>query len=265
MVQVLTHGIGFDRSYWNLPFNDFNYSYTNTAVDTFGFATLSYDRLGIGASQHGDPLNIVQSWLQIAALEALSTMLRAGSIPGVPKFNKVLHVGHSFGSIQTVGVLRTRPDIWDGVALTGFSPRSEFLRFFELAADFEEANPVAPEFPLGYLAPGGTAALQEALVAPNQFEPDLLQFLASTGQPPTVGEFLTLTSGDAASGPPLDFTGPAIVVTGQFDLPFCGGNCMQPFEGFPSLPAAAQKLFAHASTYRTVIGRFPKMKMTISC
>ena len=192
MVQVLTHGIGFDRSYWNLPFNDFNYSYTNTAVDTFGFATLSYDRLGIGASQHGDPLNIVQSWLQMAALEALSTMLRAGSIPGVPKFNKVLHVGHSFGSIQTVGVLRTRPDIWDGVALTGFSPRSEFLRFFELAADFEEANPVAPEFPLGYLAPGGTAALQEALVAPNQFEPDLLQFLASTGQPPTVGEFLTL-------------------------------------------------------------------------
>ncbi len=26
-VQVLTHGLGFDKTYWDLPFNDYNYSY----------------------------------------------------------------------------------------------------------------------------------------------------------------------------------------------------------------------------------------------
>ena len=25
-VQVLTHGIGFDKSYWDLPYNNYNYS-----------------------------------------------------------------------------------------------------------------------------------------------------------------------------------------------------------------------------------------------
>ena len=41
IVQLLTHGIGFDRSYWDLPFNNYNYSYTNVAVDQYGYSTLS--------------------------------------------------------------------------------------------------------------------------------------------------------------------------------------------------------------------------------
>ena len=145
--RYLTHGVGFDRSYWNLPFNDFNYSYTNVAVDQYGFATFAYDRLGIGASQHGDPLNFVQSWTQIAALQALSSMLRQGCIDGIPSFDKVLHVGHSYGSIQAVAALKMTPNIWDGIALTGFSPRDAFLNFFELGSDFIEAQPLVPTDP----------------------------------------------------------------------------------------------------------------------
>ncbi|KAF2482664.1 hypothetical protein BDY17DRAFT_251478 [Neohortaea acidophila] len=253
VIQVLTHGIGFDRGYWNLAFNNYNYSYTNVAVGTYGFATLAYDRLGIGESQHGDPLNFVQSWIQMATLESLSNMLREGSIQGIPKFEKVLHVGHSFGSIQTVGVLKMDPNVWDGVALTGYSTQSLYFDFFELASDFVEAQPLIPEYPLGYLAPGGTAALEEDLLGPNEFDPTILPFLASTGAPPTVGEFLTLTAGSAADGPPTEFTGPVLVISGQNDLPFCGGNCDQSFTGYPTLPAAAQRLFPNASAYQTVI------------
>lgn len=255
-VQIMTHGVGFDRSYWNLPFNDFKYSYTKVAVEKYGYATLTYDRLGIGESQHGDPLNFVQSWTEIAALEGLTKMLRNGSINSLPSFSKVLHVGHSYGSIQSVALLQTAPDLWDGVALTGFSPKFEYLNFFELAADFVNADSIGAPYPAGYLAPGGLASLQESLLAPDEFDPAILDFLASTGVPPTVGEFLTLNAGSAAHGPPTNFTGPAIVVTGEYDLPFCGGNAYQPFWGYSNLPAAAQKLFPKSEQYETVIGTF---------
>lgn len=76
---------------WNLAYNNYNYSYTTTAVGKYGYATLSYDRPGIGASQHGNPLNFVQSWTEMAALEALTTALRNGTIKNIPKFTKILH------------------------------------------------------------------------------------------------------------------------------------------------------------------------------
>ena len=46
-LQILTHGLGFDKSYWDfcLPTNESSTanSYVNTAV-TAGYSTLSYDR-----------------------------------------------------------------------------------------------------------------------------------------------------------------------------------------------------------------------------
>ncbi|KAH7409126.1 hypothetical protein BKA64DRAFT_388116 [Cadophora sp. MPI-SDFR-AT-0126] len=66
-VQVLTHGIGFDKTYWDLPYNDYNYSYLNVATDKYKYCTSSFDRLGIGNSSHGEPLNEIQAFLEIAA------------------------------------------------------------------------------------------------------------------------------------------------------------------------------------------------------
>ena len=99
VVQLLTHGIGFDRSYWDLSFHNYNYSYVKTAVDEYGYSTFSWDRLGVGMSSHGEPVNEIQALLEVDALRALTTDLRSGLIPGVSqKFCKVVHVGHSFGS-----------------------------------------------------------------------------------------------------------------------------------------------------------------------
>lgn len=120
-VQILTHGIGFDRSYWNLPFNSGNYSYSAVAADDHGFATLSFDRLGIGMSSHGDPIQEIQAALEIDALRAITEAVRCGDIEGVPEFEKIVHVGHSFGSIQTYALTAKYPNISDGIALTGFS------------------------------------------------------------------------------------------------------------------------------------------------
>ena len=57
IVQVLTHGLGFDKSYWSLDGDDYNYISAATAA---GYSTLSYDRLGNGLSTIPDPYTISQ-------------------------------------------------------------------------------------------------------------------------------------------------------------------------------------------------------------
>lgn len=99
VLQVLTHGIGFDRSYWNIPLDNYNYSYVNEAVDQYGYSTFTWDRLGIGMSSHGNPLTEIQALLEVDALKELTLMLRKGSIKGISTaYDTVVHVGHSFGS-----------------------------------------------------------------------------------------------------------------------------------------------------------------------
>ncbi|KAK3080770.1 hypothetical protein LTS18_013317, partial [Coniosporium uncinatum] len=116
VLQFLIHGVGFDRSYWDVAAN---YSYVDAAA-LAGYTTFSYDRLGIGMSATPDPINIVQSQLEVAIAHELIQLLRAGNISNCA-FKKVVSVGHSFGSIQTVGLTSQHPKDLDAAVLTGFS------------------------------------------------------------------------------------------------------------------------------------------------
>ena len=81
-------------SYWDLSYNDFNYSYVDVATDQYKYCTLAIDRLGVGNSSHGEPLNEIQAFLEVAALAKLTVMLREGSFPGINRsFTRVTHVG----------------------------------------------------------------------------------------------------------------------------------------------------------------------------
>ncbi|KAL9599351.1 MAG: hypothetical protein Q9219_003884 [cf. Caloplaca sp. 3 TL-2023] len=127
-VQVLTHGLGFDKTYWDLPFNNFNYSYVDVAVDHYGFCTLSIDRLGEGNSSKADPLTVLQVPAEMSALYELTMMLRNGTLPTVPQaFQKIVHVGHSFGSTLSFALAAMHPTASDGLVLTGFSQNGSFL------------------------------------------------------------------------------------------------------------------------------------------
>ena len=53
--------------YWDIPFNNYQYSYIDNAL-LHGYHTLSYDRLGIGNSSHGEPKNEIQAFLEVASL-----------------------------------------------------------------------------------------------------------------------------------------------------------------------------------------------------
>ncbi len=71
-LQILTHGIGFNASYWDfyLPPNpsDSQYSYISS-VTAAGYSTLSFNRLGISGSTLANPDNEVQTTVELAILE----------------------------------------------------------------------------------------------------------------------------------------------------------------------------------------------------
>ena len=122
-------------SYWDLPYGNFIYSYIDVAVDQYGFSTLSIDRFGIGNSSVADPLNIIQAPAEMSAIYEITKKLRNGTIPYVPHaFKKVVHVGHSFGSILTYNMVAKYPRASDGIILTGYSQNSSFL--FATIADW---------------------------------------------------------------------------------------------------------------------------------
>jgi hypothetical protein len=111
------------------------------ATDQHKYCTLNYDRLGIGKFSHGEPLNEIQSYLEIVALYQLTQMLRNGTYPGVNyAFKRIVHVGHSFGSAQTYALANVYPNATEGIVLAAFSMDSAYLGFFPAGANFMLAN-----------------------------------------------------------------------------------------------------------------------------
>lgn len=203
------------RSYWDFSYNNYNYSYVRDAVDQHGYSTFSWDRLGIGMSSHfTDPINEGQLWLEVAALRYLTLGLRNKEIHGISaQFEKIVHVGHSFGSSQTYALTAADPTISDGIVLTGFSQNGTFASQFILGSNFIIANtvPALSSYTTGYLAPSSAVGAQIDFFAPNSFDPNVLQVAYMTGQPVTPGEILTLVGASAA---PNNYGGPVLVITG---------------------------------------------------
>lgn len=257
-LQILTHGVGFDRSYWDVPLNDYNYSYVESAVGEYGFSTLSWDRLGLGMSTHGEPVNEIQATLEIAALKALTKVARSQQLPGVMSlslFDKVVHVGHSFGSIQTFEMARQAPELSDGLVLTGFGLNGSFLPLFELGGNFVSVTTIpglASQYVAGYLGAGNPSGVQTNFFSPGQFDPAALELASGVlGQPVTIGELLTI---GGAIGGVSQFSGPVLVITGGRDVPFCGGDCLATGDpSIASIPAGVQAFVPNSKSYETFI------------
>ena len=219
-------------------------------------------------------MNEIQANLEVEALYALTRLLRAGTFPGVNHtFTTVLHAGHSFGAALTYSMVDKYPTASNGIALTGFSSNYSFLSQFVQGANFAMANvnqplrfgnytlkdiqelifrditnplfnyiagitsiPPSQNLPNGYIIASNAPALQALFFAPGFFDwRGLLPLAELTKQPATVGELLTI--GIASNN---SFAGPVLVLTGDQDTPFCGGNCR--FTGDPSIPSIPSTL-----------------------
>ncbi|KAF2763623.1 hypothetical protein EJ03DRAFT_322631 [Teratosphaeria nubilosa] len=225
-VQLLTHGVGFDRYYWDFAPG---YSYVDVAA-AHGYATFFYDRLSVGVSQKADPIQTVQAPLEVAIAHTLASQLRAGKY-GNCAFSTVVGVGHSFGSIITQAVTADYPSALDAAILTGFSVNSTGLPVFTIGNDFALANMNQPyrfgQLDNGYLVANTITNNQIAFFRAPGFDPVVLALADATKGTVTFGEFFTTT---APTKPAMDFTGPVAVVDGAEDLPFCSGNCSYPVD-----------------------------------
>lgn len=223
-VQFLIHGLGFDRTYWNIAPD---YSYVDYAAEQ-GYTTFSYDRLGSGLSDHPDPIQTVQAPLQLEIAHELVQLLRTGGISN-HTFENVVGVGHSFGSFQVAGLLSQYPDDFDAAVLTGFSTdRSGFAVAFA-GVGLTIASQSQPlrfsDLSNGYFTSAAIQGTQHFFFREPNFDPALLNIAEATKQTITVGEFMTT----GALTPSPKFKGPIDVVIGENDLPNCHGNCLLPY------------------------------------
>ncbi len=134
-VHFLTHGDTLDSTYWDIAPG---YSYVDAAA-TAGYATFSYDRIGVGKSEHPDPVQVVQGPLQVEIAHFLVSSLRSGQIGGYP-FHTVVGVGHSAGSTVTQGQTTKYPRDFDAIILTGTSTEITYVAATLASFDFIIAN-----------------------------------------------------------------------------------------------------------------------------
>ncbi|KAF5320622.1 hypothetical protein D9611_013738 [Ephemerocybe angulata] len=100
------------------------YNYVEAALHA-GHAILIYERLGTGKSNKPDGISKVQLATHIEIAAQLVRYLRIGK-PGGSQFNRVVEVGHSFGSVTLFGLVGKYGNVLDAMVLTGFAPLGGF-------------------------------------------------------------------------------------------------------------------------------------------
>jgi pimeloyl-ACP methyl ester carboxylesterase len=223
-VQLLTHGATLDHNYWDIAPG---YSYVDEASEA-GYATVSYDQLGVGKSDHPDPIQVVQATAQVAVIHELVRLLRSAKLGGY-RFDKVVGVGHSAGSTLTQGITTQYPKDFDAVILSGTSTSASSVPLTVAAFNFINANAdPAPQFkhlPPGFLTQQSAAGIQFAFYRYPNFDEEVFRKQVAHKQTNTLGVLFTLGS---IVAPSTEFTGPVDIVNGENDLVFCGGNCLYP-------------------------------------
>ncbi|KAL7940582.1 Alpha/Beta hydrolase protein [Trichoderma barbatum] len=245
-VLLLTHGLGFDRSYWNPEVHPEKYSFVNHAIAQ-GYSTFSYDRLGVGASSIVSGYTN-QASIQMAILQSLAKSIRSGkySISGEAPKHLVL-VGHSFGSALSAGALTAEPDLADGVILTGYSYAGFNPGGFVQAAGFHIADKQHPGkwrlLDNGYITTVDLYANINLFFKAPDYDQAFAAYSDSTKQPLGINELISMT---LLPTTPKNFKGAAMVITGQYDFIFCTSQCDDIIE-----PSAAS-VFKKAKHFKAV-------------
>ncbi|KAL8787505.1 MAG: hypothetical protein Q9213_002163 [Squamulea squamosa] len=168
-VQILTHGDTLSSSYWDIAPG---YSYIDAATAA-GYATFSYDRIGVGRSEHPDPIRITQAPLHLEITHALVAMLRKGEIQQ-RTFSNFVGVAHSAGSTVIQGVTTKYPKDFDAIILTGTSTVPTYVPLSLAAFDWQIAAEADLKFkglPKGYLTQANSIGIQFAFFRYPNFDP----------------------------------------------------------------------------------------------
>lgn len=217
-VQILTHGLGTDKSYWEFGGQDSAYNYIRAGTKA-GYATLHWSRPGTGSSSSGDPYKILQADIQAAVLIEITRLLRSGGLHvSLPRPSRVLHVGYSFGSLLTNMLIAKRPELSDGVVLIGLSHNLSFSTRYAITTNFHLAREIRPSLwgnhSTGFLTWADELTLQYQCFKHPYFDPKALVNAEKYKEPFAVGELLTLGVSSLVAP---DFKGPVLVSSQNCD------------------------------------------------
>ncbi|WVQ64968.1 uncharacterized protein L199_003138 [Kwoniella botswanensis] len=250
------HGLVGNAGYWNVQADDYKtYSFAENAAAN-GWATLSYDRLGVGRSAHPDGSDIVQMPLEIQQSISIADALREGSLGDIGSFDRIVGIGHSYGSALLTGVSALSPSTFDAIVLTGFSNNVTEgpLGLFSFQSTI--VSVAYPERFAGYpndyvITPSQTNDQIEFSHYPNYTQEALDSFTDTKGeftlgQQYSVGFPFTLNR--------ENYTHPVLVVTGENDGVFCSANCYITSLDPPATQLDTTKvLFPSVNNFQTVV------------
>ena len=225
-VQVLIHGGAYNHTYWDTPFKPAVYSYVQEATMR-GYATLNFDRLGYGASDH-PPAETLDFKVAGFVTHQLVQMLRGGKIGGF-HFDRVILNGHSMGALTAENEAANYDDI-DGLIVTGighnFNLAPNLLTIFVPAAT--DPKFIGQPALASYLTsrPGGRI---DVFVAPGSYDPDIASYeegIEKDTLSPTELSSLTIDTSDQVQLTQR-ITVPVLFAQGRYDQLWCNrtGDC----------------------------------------
>ncbi|OAK96219.1 hypothetical protein IQ06DRAFT_49905 [Phaeosphaeriaceae sp. SRC1lsM3a] len=259
VLQIATHGVGYDSRYWDSAYQPEKHSYVEATLQA-GYPIFTYDRLGVGQSDHPDAYNVVQGRLQLEILRQLTFMARNGTLyqlaqeaqPADAAFNalttpsKIVHVGHSFGSILTSGLIDRYGELSDGAILTGFVVNDFFGKLGSIPFSAEYAATSSPPYdrPSGYVVCKNNGV--QNIFFGGQFTPELLDYGNEIKQPFPIGEWTSGYTVLVGGGP--SFAAPLQLVLAELDFGICQGDCNGLTNG-----TVLKKMYPNATAVEAVI------------
>ncbi|KAF1994721.1 hypothetical protein P154DRAFT_447027 [Amniculicola lignicola CBS 123094] len=221
-VQLLVHGLGSNRKYWDglkFPHSAFpgQYSWTQYALSQ-GYSTLAIDNLGSGESARPDPIQTVQSSLQISLIHNIIQSLRSQKLsPILNRFKKVVLVTHSYSSVLgralSIENPRDGPDAYILTAtstnLLGMGALSPVSAKVLYPNQFSNLHPAYASIP-------GSALRESSYALSGSFDPAILAWDEQHPYVFALGE-IAIPARNLTS----EFSGPVMILTGRRDALVC--------------------------------------------
>ncbi|MCJ1400308.1 hypothetical protein MMC11_003513 [Xylographa trunciseda] len=278
-IILASHGLGFDRSYWNIGYEPDKYNFAEFAISQ-GYSIFFYDRLGVGESErcsftpdilfvpspitsgihpqvfhNTDRLIRISGWVnqvsnQNAILTELATLIRAGKYTGsIGTPQSIALIGHSFGSVISHGVAAFAPNTIDALILTGYNLNDTALNLPlvlqawapKIASTETVFTGQDAQLDNGYISwPDVYANINTFFKAPNY---DFAAAVYSEATKRPFGYLELLTASTVFSFPTPKFTGPVLLISGENDFIFCDGYCTDVIDDPSSEIFSASKNF----------------------
>lgn len=247
-VHLAVHGATYSHLYNAWPYEPETYSYADALMKA-GYAVFTFDRIGIGQSSHPPGASVTIA-ANAFVVHQLVQALRSGAI-GKTRFERVVLVGHSLGSITSLAEASAYGDV-DGVVLTGIShavspSTAATLQFVPANQDPRFAGQNLDD---DYLtsAPG---TRESAFYYAPVTDPRVVALDEATKETVTTAELSSFASTLEASTSQAIHV-PVLLVNGQFDQLVCGDGFAL-CESAAALATAEAPYFAPQACLQTVV------------